>query len=74
MKVLTIHVKHTWPRDEVLELAPDEYEVRSKLAPKNGRAVKDAIKILARHLGLSESQLMLTSHEGSPIKQVLVLE
>lgn len=74
MKVLTIHVKHTWPRDEVIVLGPDEYEVRSKLTPKKGRANKDAIKILARYLGLSESQLMLTSNEGSPIKQILVLE
>ncbi len=74
MKVLTIHVKHTWPRDEVLELGPDEYEVRSKLTPKRGRANKDALKILARYLKLSESQLMVTSNEGSPIKQVLVLE
>ena len=74
MKVYTLHIKHTWPREEVIDLGNDEFEIHSKQPLTRGKANKDAVKLLARHLGLHQTQLMLTAKEGNPVKQVLVME
>ena len=52
MKVFTIHVKPLSSRDEVITIGDDEFEVHTKQPPTRGKANKDAIKLLARHLGM----------------------
>ncbi|MEP7167463.1 MAG: DUF167 domain-containing protein [Candidatus Woesebacteria bacterium] len=67
-------VKPRCAREEVEELGEDEFMVRVKADPLRGRANKEALKLLAHHLGVSHSKVMMASHEGGPQKRVLIME
>lgn len=74
MKVLTVHVKPRASRDEVEKKSEFEYIVHVKALPQKGKANKDALKILARFLGVSQSQLALTKGEKLQTKTVLLMD
>ncbi len=74
MRVVTMTVKPRCAREEVEEIGEDEFMVRVKAEPLRGRANKEALKLLAHHLGVSHSKVMLTKGEGSPVKRVLIME
>lgn len=74
MKVITITVKSRSKRNEVEEINGTEFVVRVKAAPEKGKANKEAIKTIARHLGLPSSQLMLTKGEKYETKTILVMD
>jgi uncharacterized protein len=74
MIVLTVHVKPQSPRDEVVQMGELEYEVRTTATALKGKANKAMIKILAKHLRLSPSHLLIAKGERWNDKTVLVTE
>ena len=74
MRVLQIIVKPRCPRESIEVVSEDEMSISVKSTPERGRATKDALKLLARHLNVPFAKLMLTSNEGLQVKTVVVLD
>ncbi len=74
MRILTMTVLSRCKRDEVEETGPDAFLVRVKAMPTKGQSNKNALKILAHHLGVGTHQLMPTIKDGQATKTVMVIE
>ena len=74
MKILSMTVLARSNKDEVEEISPTEFVVRVKAEPTKGHANKEALKALARHLGIPFAKLMPTKNDGDNIKTVMVIE
>lgn len=59
--------------DVTRELAGNVYVVRVREPPVEGRANRAVLKLLARHFGVPESRLRITSGHGSRNKVVEVM-
>lgn len=74
MRVLTITVKANARRESVQEDAPAVFTIQVPQPALKGKANKAMLKVLARHLGVRENQLLLTKGDSTPQKTVLVLD
>ncbi len=74
MKVVTMHVKPRSNKDEVEQVSETEFIVRVKAEPTKGIANKNALKLLAHHLDIPFSRVMLTKGEKFQIKTVLIMD
>lgn len=74
MKVVTMIVKARAAHEAIEETGPDVYVANVKSTPERGRATKDALKLLARHLRVPFSKLLLTSRDGLAQKTVCIVD
>ncbi len=74
MKILHITVKPSSSRDEVEEVSPSEFTIRTPAPAKEGKANKEVIKLLARHLHVSPASLMVSKGERWNEKTILLLD
>lgn len=71
---LRVKVKPCASKNEVRQLGPDNYEVRTTAAPEKGKANQEVIRLLAEFLGVSPSALTIIRGETSREKLILVRE
>lgn len=74
MKAYTITVHPGARRDEVTKISEDEYKIATTAPAKEGKANKQVIKLLARHLNTSPSHLIVAKGERWNTKTVLQIE
>jgi uncharacterized protein (TIGR00251 family) len=74
MQVLTITVVPSASRNDVVPTGQDNYKVYVTAPAQKGKANKDMLKILSKHLGLPVSHLIISRGDRSNKKTVLVLE
>ena len=74
MRVLSVRVIPRSTRNEALTLSADSYKVYVTSAAEKGKANKAMLKVLAAHLGVPVSHLILSRGDRSNNKTVLVLE
>lgn len=74
MTVYTLTVRASAARDEVVKTGEETFDIHTKAPAKKGKANKEAIKLLSKHLGVPQSMLMLTKGEKFHIKTVLLLD
>ncbi len=73
MIALTVTVHPSARRDEVKKLTDTEFNVSTTAPAKEGKANKQAVKLLARHLNVSPSQLLVAKGERWNTKTILLL-
>lgn len=74
MKVLQVKVIPGSTRDEVTEVSSAEFHINTPAPAKDGRANKEAVKLLARHLHVSLSSLVVSKGERWNEKTILLLD
>lgn len=74
MQVLKIKVIPGSTHDEVKEIAKSEFHINTPAPIKDGRANKEAIKLLARHLHVSLSSLIVSKGERWNEKTILLVD
>lgn len=74
MRVLSVKVIPKASRNEVTQLSKDSFKVYVTSVAEKGKANKSMLRLLAKHLGLPPSHLMISRGDRSNDKTVLVLE
>lgn len=74
MKVFTVTVHPGSKRDVVEKVSSEEYKISTVAPAKEGKANKMVIKLLANHLKVSASKLLVTKGERWNTKTILQLE
>lgn len=74
MKVLTVKVIAHSKHNAAQEVAPNTYDVHTSAPMERGKANREMIKILAYHLKVPQSKLMLAKGEKFQVKTVLLLD
>jgi len=74
MRVLTVTAKPHAKRDEVGALGNDNYEISTTREAKEGKANAQVLKLLAKHLNVSPSKLIMAKGERWNTKTFLLTE
>ncbi len=74
MKAITLTVHPSARRDEVKQISASEFNVSTTAPAKEGKANKQVIKLLARFLNTSPSNLIVAKGERWNTKTILFLE
>ena len=74
MKALHIVVKPSASHDEVEEISSTEFLISTPAPIKDGRANREAMKLLARHLHVSPASLVVSGGERWNEKTVLLVD
>lgn len=67
-KVITVHVKTRCKKEGVDQLKENEFTVRVKTPPVDGRANKRVVELLSKHLGRPKTSFHLFRGEKAKIK------
>lgn len=59
-------------KEEVLEIAPDSFEVKVKPQPKQGRANARLVELLAEHFNLPERDVKIIAGFKTPSKTISI--
>ena len=71
---ITVLAKPASKLNQVEKVDSSTYLVRTTAPAQKGRANQAILKLLAKHLHLSRSQLILVAGDKSPIKEFLILD
>ncbi len=71
---ITVLAKPASKTNQVEQIDATTYLVRTTAPAQKGRANQAILKLLAKHLHLSRSQLVLVAGDKSPIKEFLILD
>ncbi len=71
---ITVLAKPASKTNQVEQIDATTYLVRTTASAQKGRANQAILKLLAKHLHLSRSQLVLVAGDKSPIKEFLILD
>lgn len=74
MQVLLIKVIPGAKHNKVEPITTDSFKVYVTAPAQKGKANKNMLKLLARHLGITPAHLLITKGDRSNDKTVLVLE
>lgn len=61
-------------RNEVIEVAKNEYKIKVTAPPVDGQANQMVIKILAKHFGVSKSSIEIVGGKSAKIKIIDILK
>ncbi|MCD6409681.1 MAG: YggU family protein [Candidatus Verstraetearchaeota archaeon] len=71
--LLTIHVKPSSPRRGIhLDPQTQQLEVHVKSPPHRGKANQEAIKLLAKHLKIPQTNITIVAGHHQPTKTLLI--
>lgn len=74
MKILSIRVIPSSSHDEVQEVSATEFHIRTPASIKDGRANREAVKLLARHLHVPIASLIVSKGERWNEKTILLID
>lgn len=74
MRIITVTVVPECARTDVVDQMGDAYKVYVTQSSKKGKANKAMIKLLAQHLKVRESSLIVSKGDKSNIKTIVVTE
>ena len=69
-----VKVKPNSGRNELQEISRGEFEARVTAVPEKGKANDSLIKLLAKHFGVSQSQVEIVGGKTARKKMVDILE
>lgn len=61
-------------RNEVMEIAKNEYKIKVTAPPVDGEANQAVIKILAKHFGVSKNSIEIVGGKSAKVKIIDILE
>lgn len=69
-----VKVKPNSGRNEIREISSGEFEAKVTAVPEKGRANEALIKLLAKHFGVSQSQVEIVGGKTARKKMVDILK
>lgn len=60
-------------KNEIMEIAKNEYKIKVTAPPVDGKANQMVIKILAKHFGVSKSSIEIVGGKSAKIKIIDIL-
>jgi uncharacterized protein (TIGR00251 family) len=73
MKYLKIKVTPNAKKNEIIESSNNFMRVKINASPEKGRANKELIKFLAKHLNIKKSAILIKSGEKSRTKIIQIV-
>lgn len=70
MKKIQVKVIPRASKNEVIEIAPDQFKVKLTVAPVDGKANEALIELLSKHFKLSKSSVHILRGEKSQNKMI----
>jgi len=72
-RIITVKVRAKARERSITEAPDGTYKIKTTVAPEKGKANADVVEILAEHLGIPRSRIVLMTGETSSTKRFKII-